>query len=152
MLKCPRRGLAGVGDGALPHFFEGPAVGMVRDLPKTNTQSTLNLEILQPRKIPFQREFALTHTHPAASGLPTSGECPSRTRARCLKMVNPGLRKSQHPGSCPRPWRSTSRTVAQAEAWSRHSWGWVVGISWPFHSCSNCLTTWDPPGPRPQGS
>lgn len=52
------------------HFFEGLTAGMVRDFPKTYTQSTLSPETFHPWEIPFQREFAFIYTHLAASRLP----------------------------------------------------------------------------------
>lgn len=84
----------------LPQFFEGLAEGMVRYSFETNTQATLSLENFHSWKIPFQRESAFIHTHLATSRLPTLGQCPSRSRAWCLKVEDPG--NSQHPSSSSR--------------------------------------------------
>lgn len=129
--------------------LEGPAAAMVRDLPKTNTQPRSSPE---PGNPPV-KENSLSER---ISLYPYPLSCLQTPHIKRMLGVsrwwNPGLRKSQHPGSCPRPWRNTSRTAAQASAWSGHSWGWVVGISQPFHSCSSSLTTKDPLGSRPQGN
>lgn len=67
--KMSMKGSCG-GGVPLPHFFEGLAAEIVKDLPKPSTQRILSLEIFHPWKISFQREFAFTYTHLVASRLP----------------------------------------------------------------------------------